>query len=85
MNSSPVYLQGRMGFMSQFAINIGILLAQVVGLMFSYYDHWRYIFLFGAILNAINLILLVGTSESPKWLASSGRLCASPHLSGIYS
>lgn len=74
---SPVHLRGRLGFTSQFAINIGILLAQVLGIMLSDYDHWRYIFLFGAILGAINVILLVGTPESPKWLASSGRLCTS--------
>ena len=68
---SPVAQRGQFGFMSQLAINLGILLAQTCGLFFSDYGDWRYIFAIGAGLAALNAILVLATPESPKWLATA--------------
>lgn len=73
---SPVAQRGQFGFMSQLAINLGILLAQTCGLFFSDYGDWRYIFAIGAGLAALNAILVLATPESPKWLATAGHLRA---------
>jgi MFS family permease len=62
--------------MSQLAINLGILLAQTCGLIFSDYGDWRYIFAVGAGLAAINAILILATPESPEWLVTAGHLHA---------
>lgn len=70
---SPPHLRGMLGFMNQFSINVGILLAQCLGLVYSNYNQWRYILYFGAGLGAVNIVLLSLIPESPKWLASQGR------------
>lgn len=70
---SPDHLKGKLGFMSQLAINFGILLAQLLGVAFSDYGHWRKIVVFGGLVAVVNAAGLVLTPESPKWLASRGR------------
>lgn len=71
---SPHHLRGRFGFMSQLAINFGILLAQFLGYLLSDYEHWRYILYFGGCVGLFNIVLLIFTPESPKWLVSKGRI-----------
>lgn len=71
---SPPELRGRLGFMSQLAINIGILFAQTMGYAFSDYGHWRYIFLVASAVAVVQAVVLVAwTPESPKWLVAAGR------------
>lgn len=69
---SPPDLLGKVGFMSQLAISGGILLSQALGLLWSNYDQWRYILMFGAVIAVLNAVLLLWTPESPKWLANNG-------------
>lgn len=69
---SPPDLLGKVGFMSQLAISGGILLSQALGLVWSNYDQWRYILMFGAVIAVLNAVLLLWTPESPKWLANNG-------------
>lgn len=68
---SPPDLKGMLGFMNQFSINVGILIAQFMGL--AYAENWRVILYFGAVIGAANLALLTLLPESPKWLMSQGR------------
>lgn len=68
---SPPDMRGMLGFMNQFSINVGILLAQFMGLGYS--TRWRYILYFGAFLGGLNALLLCLIPESPKWLLSTGR------------
>lgn len=77
----PIYLaeigpathRGKLGFFSQIAINIGILLAQVLGIMFSNYTQWRYIIFAGAIIGLVYAVTLtLFAVESPKWFVSVG-------------
>lgn len=70
----PEDLRGMLGFMNQVSINIGILLAQVLGIFFSTYDRWRFILFFGAIIGSIYAItLILFIVESPKWFVSAGQ------------
>lgn len=71
---SPPDLRGMLGFMNQFSINIGILLAQFLGLAYSNFSQWRYILYIGAFIGLLNAVLLSLTPESPKWLVSTGRV-----------
>lgn len=69
---SPPHLRGMLGFMNQISINIGILLAQFMGLGFK--ANWRAILLFGVVLGALYAFLLTLIPESPKWLLSTGKV-----------
>ena len=71
---SPPNLRGMLGFMNQFSINIGILLAQFLGLAYSNFSQWRYILFGGAVIASLNAFLLYFIPESPKWLVSAGRI-----------
>lgn len=71
----PAHLRGMLGFMSQVSINIGILLAQILGIFFSTYSKWRLILFFGAVIGAAYATLLIlFIQETPVWLASSGQI-----------
>lgn len=70
---SPPDLRGMLGFMNQFSINIGILLAQFLGLAYSNFEQWRYILFGGAVIASLEAVLLYFIPESPKWLVSAGR------------
>jgi MFS family permease len=71
---SPPDLRGMLGFMNQFSINIGILLAQFLGLAYSNFAQWRYILFGGAMIASLDAVLLYFIPESPKWLVSAGRV-----------
>lgn len=71
---SPPDLRGMLGFMNQFSINIGILLAQFLGLAYSNFEQWRYILFGGAVIASLEAVLLYFIPESPKWLVSAGRV-----------
>lgn len=68
---SPPQHRGIIGFMNQFSINVGILIAQFMGLAYS--EQWRRILYFGAVLGLVNTLCLTLIPESPKWLVSQGR------------
>lgn len=67
----PPYMRGRLGFMNQACINIGILVAQILGIFFSDYGKWRVILFFGAFLGALfGFLLAFCLVETPKWYIS---------------
>lgn len=70
---SPSNLRGIIGSMNQVSINIGILLGQVLGYFFSNVEQWRFILLSGCFIAVMNLVLLLFSFETPKWLVLHGK------------
>lgn len=67
----PPHLRARLGFMNQVSINVGILIAQVLGIFFSSLTRWRLILFFGAVLGVVYAVCLsLFLVESPKWYVS---------------
>jgi len=69
---SPNGLKGVLGSMNQVAINLGILLTQVLAINWANSYQWRYLLLIGCILGFINFIMVIFVDESPKWLYRNG-------------
>lgn len=67
---SPPALRGALGSMNQVAINLGILLTQVLAVKWANSIQWRYLLFTGAFLGALNVVSVLLIDESPKWLAS---------------
>lgn len=69
----PQSMRGQLGFMNQASINLGILVAQILGIFFSDYGKWRIILFFGAFLGTFYGVLLTCfLQETPKWYVSVG-------------
>jgi sugar porter (SP) family MFS transporter len=71
---SPQGLRGHLGSMNQVAINLGILLTQILAIRWANSVQWRYLLFTGAVLGMFNAFAVIFIDESPKWLASKGRL-----------
>lgn len=65
---TPFNHRGLMGSLLQFGVPSGILLAQLIAFAWSNDYDWRYLFVFGAGIGLLQLLLLFTTIESPKWL-----------------
>lgn len=71
---APEGYKGLLGFMNQVSINVGILLAQMLGVAFGGYDGWRKILGAGMVIAFLDAILLwVFVPESPKWVQSQAQ------------
>ena len=77
---APKNLRGAFGVTCQVFVVIGIALAQFLSLFLSTIPYWRIILLFGGVLGATHLLLLLFACESPKWVAlqpgGQARACA---------
>lgn len=62
------------GVLTQFAIVIGIMITQAMGLRLATPHEWRLVLLFSAALSAFQLLLSVSMVESPSWLHRHGLL-----------
>ncbi|KZT66806.1 general substrate transporter [Daedalea quercina L-15889] len=79
---APIYLselappkrRGAVGVLTQFAIVIGIMITQIMGLQFATPTRWRTVLFFSAALAAVQFVLSSGMVESPTWLDRSGLL-----------
>jgi MFS family permease len=74
---SPAIYRGELVTWSEMALNVGIVLGFSAGLIFYNLEdslEWRLMFLMGAILPVV-MIILVRTvmPESPRWLVDNGR------------
>lgn len=70
---APEDSKGFLGSMNQVLVNVGILLTQVLALWWNTTDDWRLLLLTGAVIAALNLVLvLVYVDESPMWLFNNG-------------
>jgi MFS family permease len=73
---APVVVKGTLGASTQVAINIGILLAQVLGYFLSYGSKWRIILGVGGGIAVLHFLGLLSGVESPEWLGSKGETTA---------
>lgn len=62
---APAEVRGTLGFASQIAINIGILIAQVAGYFLSNKKQWRIILGLGSALGIVNGICLIPCRDAP--------------------
>ena len=65
---SPPGMRGLFGASTQVMINVGILLAQLLGYFFSHDHLWRIILATAALIGALELAGLYFVPESPVWL-----------------
>lgn len=72
--SAPPAQRGLFGTFTQIMVNIGILVAQLLGFFLSRGSLWRVILAVGGAFGLAQLVgLLLGGQESPKWLADNGK------------
>lgn len=69
---APAEYAGTFGASTQVIINLGILVAQFLGLFLSVVPYWRIILAVGGFIGLAQCLLLPFCVESPKWLASVG-------------
>ncbi len=79
--TAPVYVselaspqsRGRLIGLYQFALTIGIALADLIGYWLAGQGAWRWMFGLGAVPAVIFLIMILTLPESPRWLVSKDR------------
>ena len=80
---APVYLneiapakkKGLCGVMFPLGVNVGVISAQLAGLIDVYgnFEHWEMVFLFGCFPICVQIILIFFSPETPDWLKSQGK------------
>jgi len=70
---APVNLRGSLGTLNQFAMVVGILLAQILGRPLGNDPGWRILLGIGAIFSTLQVLLSVFIVESPRWLVMQGK------------
>lgn len=71
---SPPKSRGRLISLYQFALTLGIALANLVGYWLASGQAWRTMFGLGAVPAALFLLLVLTLPESPRWLFAVGRV-----------
>jgi sugar porter (SP) family MFS transporter len=71
---SPPKIRGALVQLNQLMIGIGIAVAYLVAWVLSGSGNWRMMFISAAVPSVVLLISLFFMPESPRWLASQGRL-----------
>jgi sugar porter (SP) family MFS transporter len=71
---APPQSRGRLISLYQFALTLGIALADLVGYWLAGEQAWRWMFGIGAIPAALFLLLVLTLPESPRWLFAQNRL-----------
>jgi sugar porter (SP) family MFS transporter len=80
--TAPVYVselappesRGRLIGLYQFALTLGITLADLVGYLLAGDKAWRWMFGIGAIPAAFFLLMVLAVPESPRWLFAQNRI-----------
>ena len=65
---APPNLRGVIGTMTQFALVLGILFADIVGFQFANETQWRWMFSLTSVMALFQLLLTPFLLESPRWL-----------------
>ncbi|KAI0371781.1 general substrate transporter [Pilatotrama ljubarskyi] len=71
---APVKIKGAVGVLTQFAIVIGIMVTQAMGLQLATPRTWRLVLLFSSALSLVQLLVGPIIVESPVWLNRHGLL-----------
>jgi sugar porter (SP) family MFS transporter len=71
---SPPESRGRLIGLYQFALTLGIALADLVGYWLAGGHAWRWMFGIGALPAALFIILILPLPESPRWLFAQNRI-----------
>lgn len=71
---SPPQTRGRLIGLYQFALTLGIALADLVGYWLASSHAWRLMFGLGALPAVFFLLLVLAVPESPRWLAAQDRV-----------
>jgi sugar porter (SP) family MFS transporter len=71
---APPQSRGMLIGLYQFALTLGIALADLVGYWLASGHSWRLMFGLGAIPAALFLLLVLTVPESPRWLVAQGRM-----------
>ncbi|KAI5840474.1 general substrate transporter [Morchella snyderi] len=69
---APPGSKGMLGATTQITINVGILFTQILGAWCNGKNTWRIVMIVGAVLGALQAVMLVGVSESPQTLYKNG-------------
>ena len=91
--TAPVYIselappqsRGRLIGLYQFALTIGIVLADLVGYWLAAQHAWRLMFGLGAVPAALLLVLVVTLPESPRWLYAQNRMAEAQQVLSCYT
>jgi len=70
---APPQSRGQLVGLYQFALTVGIALADLAGYWLAAPDAWRLMFGIGAVPAALFLLLVLTLPESPRWLMAQGR------------
>ena len=79
---APPERKGTFGALTQVTINVGIVVAQVLGYFLSYGQMWRVVLGVAGGIALVQGVGLVGVCESPQWLGSQGRSKAAMEILG---
>jgi MFS family permease len=71
---APPAERGFFGSFTQIMVNVGIFTTQLLGYLYSYDQMWRLVLGAGGAIGLGLGIGLFGAAESPKWLASCGKI-----------
>ena len=77
---APTASRGLFGSLTQITINVGILLAQVLGFFLNYGAVWRVVLAVAGGLAVVQAAGLFGVVESPKWLASREKMALAKRI-----
>lgn len=82
---SPPRSRGMLIGLYQFALTIGIAMADLTGYLLAAHHSWRWMFGLGALPALIFLLLLLALPESPRWLFAQGRIADAHAVLGSYT
>jgi sugar porter (SP) family MFS transporter len=91
--TAPVYVselappksRGMLIGLYQFALTLGIAIADLVGYWFAGPQGWRWMFAFGIVPAVIFLLLVLTVPESPRWLFAQNRVAEAESVLSTYT
>lgn len=82
---APPQLRGTLISLYQFALTLGIVMADSVGYWLAGQHAWRFMFGIGAVPAAIFLVLILSLPESPRWLFAQNRFADAQSVLKTYT
>jgi SP family galactose:H+ symporter-like MFS transporter len=82
---APPQSRGRLIGLYQFALTVGIAVADLVGYWLAGAHAWRLMFGLGAVPAALFLVLVLAVPESPRWLVAQGRTAEAEKVLDSYT